>query len=254
MDLKLKGRHFLVTGGTRGIGRAIAMAFVEEGADVSICARNAKAVDEALAALRAKGASAFGRALDVADGKALEKFIKDAAGERGRLDGLVANASALSGGSEPGEFQKAFDVDLMHTRNAAEAAIPYLAKSGSGSIVAISSISGSEDYGYGSVSYGTMKAALFFYVKSLARHVAAKGIRANVVSPGTTYFKDGYWDEVKRNDPERFARTIAENPLGRMAAPEEIANVAVFLSSPAASFVSGANVVVDGTMTTRIPN
>ncbi len=127
-------------------------------------------------------------------------------------------------------------------------------KADSGSIVAISSISGSEDYGYGSVSYGTMKAALFFYVKSLARHVASQGIRANVVSPGTTYFKDGYWDDVKRNDPERFARTIAENPLGRMATPEEIANVVVFLSSPAASFVSGTNVVADGTMTTRIPN
>ena len=254
MDLKLKGRHFLVTGGTRGIGRAIAMTFAEEGADVSICARDAKAVDETLVVLRAKGVSAFGRALDVADGEPLAGFVEDAAKARGRLDGLVANASALSGGSEPNEFQKAFEVDLMHTRNAAEAAIPYLAKNGSGSIVAISSISGSEDYGYGSVSYGTMKAALFFYVKSLARHVASKGIRANVVSPGTTYFKDGYWDEVKRNDSERFARTIAENPLGRMATPEEIANVVVFLSSPVASFVSGANVVVDGTMTTRIPN
>lgn len=254
MDLKLKGRHVLVTGGTRGIGRAIALLFAGEGADVSICARDGKAVDETLKVLQAKGVKVFGRALDVADGKALAKFVEDAARVRGRLDGLVANASALAEGPGEEEFRKAFAVDLLHTRNAAEAAIPHLAKSTAGSIIAISSISGSEDYGYDSVSYGTMKAALFFYVKSLARHVAPMGIRANVVSPGTTYFEGGYWDEVKRNEPVRFARSVADNPLGRMATPEEIANVVVFLSSSAASFVSGTNVVVDGTLTTRIPN
>lgn len=254
MDLKLKGRHVLVTGGTRGIGRAIALLFAGEGADVSICARDGKAVAEMVETLGAKGVKAFGRGLDVADGKALAGFIADAAAARGRLDGLVANASALAEGAGEEEFRKSFEVDLMHTRNAAEAAIPHLAKSTAGSIIAISSISGSEDYGYDSVSYGTMKAALFFYVKSLARHVAPMGIRANVVSPGTTYFEGGYWDEVKRNEPVRFARNVADNPMGRMATPEEIANVVVFLSSPAASFVSGTNVVVDGTLTTRIPN
>jgi NAD(P)-dependent dehydrogenase (short-subunit alcohol dehydrogenase family) len=99
-----------------------------------------------------------------------------------------------------------------------------------------------------------MKAALFFYMKSLARHVAGRGIRANIVSPGTTYFEGGFWDRVKVNDPESFARTVNENPMKRMARPEEIADVAVFLSSARASFVSGANVVVDGTLTMRIPN
>jgi 3-oxoacyl-[acyl-carrier protein] reductase len=142
----------------------------------------------------------------------------------------------------------------MHTRNACEAAIPLLEKSGEGAIVAISSISGSEDYGYESSAYGTMKAALFFYVKSLARHVAARGIRANIVSPGTTYFEGGVWDRVKTDDPEGFARSLGENPMKRMARPEEIADVVVFLSSRRASFVSGANVVVDGTLTMRIPN
>ena len=151
-------------------------------------------------------------------------------------------------------FRQAFEIDLMHTRNACEAAIPFLEASGAGSIVAISSISGSEDYGYGSSAYGTMKAALFFYMKSLARHAAGRGIRANIVSPGTTYFEDGFWDRVKRNDPEGFARNVNENPMKRMARPEEIADVVVFLSSARASFVSGANIVVDGTLTMRIPN
>ena len=142
----------------------------------------------------------------------------------------------------------------MHTRNACEAAIPLLQQSGTGSIVAISSISGSEDYGYGSSAYGTMKAALFFYMKSLARHVAERGIRANIVSPGTTYFDGGFWDRVKVNDPGGFARQVNENPMKRMARPEEIADVVVFLSSARASFVSGANIVVDGTLTMRIPH
>jgi len=253
MDLDLTGKHFIITGGTRGIGRAIALAFADEGANVSICARDAGGVSESLQELRAKGIHAEGRALDVADEEELSTFIRDAANSRNRLDGIVANASALVSGFDAEDFDKAFRVDLMHTRNAAHAALPFLEKS-KGSIIAISSISGSEDYGYDSVAYGTMKAALFFYMKSLARHVAPKGIRANVVSPGTTFFKGGYWDEVRLNNPKRYTDSIESNPLGRMATPEEIANVVVFLASSKASFVAGTNVVVDGTATQRIPN
>jgi NAD(P)-dependent dehydrogenase (short-subunit alcohol dehydrogenase family) len=253
MDLELAGKHFIVTGGSRGIGRAIALAFVHEGANVSICARDAGGVSDALQELQAKGIHAEGRALDVANAEELASFIQDAATSRKRLDGLVANASALASGSDVQDFEQAFRVDLMHTRSAAHAALPFLEES-KGSIIAISSISGTEDYGYASVAYGTMKAALFFYIKSLARHVAPKGIRANVVSPGTTFFKGGYWDEVRLNDPKRYVESVDGNPLGRMATPEEIANVVVFLASGKASFVSGTNVVVDGTATQRIPN
>jgi 3-oxoacyl-[acyl-carrier protein] reductase len=254
MELGLKGKRALVTGGTKGIGRAIAFGLAAEGADVAICARDAKAVAATVKDLKASGTTAFGAGLDVSDKEALEGFVKDSARVLGGLDILVCNASALADGSGEEAFRQAFEIDLMHTRNACEAAIPFLEASGAGSIVAISSISGSEDYGYGSSAYGTMKAALFFYVKSLARHVAARGIRANIVSPGTTYFEGGFWDRVKLNDPEGFARNVNENPMKRMARPEEIADVVVFLSSARASFVSGANVVVDGTLTMRIPN
>lgn len=254
MELGLRGKRALVTGGTKGIGRAIAFAFAAEGADVAICARDAKAVAATVAELKATGVAAFGAALDVGDGEALRGFVNQAASALGGLDAVVANASALSSGASEEAFRKAFDIDLMHTRNLAEAALPFLENSQQGSFCAISSVSGEEDYGFGSVSYGTMKAALFFYVKSLARHVAPKGIRANIVSPGTTYFKNGYWHQVEHNDPERFARNLAENPMGRMASPEEIANVVVFLASAAASFVAGVNISVDGTLTIRIPN
>jgi 3-oxoacyl-[acyl-carrier protein] reductase len=217
MDLKLKGKRALVTGATRGIGRAIAFGLAAEGCHVALCARDERAVEDTVEALTATGVTAWGRALDVRDGTALRRFVDDAADTLRGLDILVCNASALATGASEDAFRDAFEIDLMHTRNAAEATLPHMEKAGSGSIVAISSVSGSEDYGYTSSAYGTMKAALFFYVKSLARHLAPKGIRANVVSPGTTLFEGGFWDEVRLNEPERFARNIARNPLGRMA-------------------------------------
>lgn len=253
MDLHLAQTHILITGATRGIGRAIAFAAADEGANISFCARDAAAVSAMAAELLAKGVKAFGRALDVADETALTAFINDAAEHFGQLDGVVANASALVEGSSREAFELAFNVDLMHTRCAAETSRPHLEKSKQGALVAISSISGSEAYGYGSVAYGTMKAAMFFYVKSYARKVAKHGIRANLVSPGTTFFEGGFWDKIKHNDPASFADNIAFNPMGRMATPEEIANVAVFLLSPKAGFVSGEAVTVDGAATLRIP-
>lgn len=254
MDLGLAGKRAVVTGGTKGIGRAIAFGLAAEGAHVAICARDAAAVTATAADLRRQGVNGFGAAVDVRQRAALEGFIQDAARALGGIDILVCNASALARGAGEDAFRQAFELDLLHTRNACEAALPHLEASDAGAIVAISSISGSEDYGYGSAAYGTMKAALFFYVKSLARHVAAKGIRANLVSPGTTYFEGGFWDEVKKKDPEGFAQNLAANPMKRMARPEEIADMAVFLASQRASFVSGANIVVDGTLTSRIPN
>ncbi|MGQ0486594.1 MAG: SDR family NAD(P)-dependent oxidoreductase [Hyphomicrobiales bacterium] len=254
MDLQLKGKRALVTGGTRGIGRAIAFGFADEGADVAVCARDALAVARMVAALKGRGVNAFGRPVDVADGAALAEFVHDAAAAFGGLDCAVANASALASGADEAAFRQAFEVDMMHTRNLAEAAMPYLEKSGTGSFTAIASVSGSEDYGFEDAAYGSMKSALLFYVKSMARYVAAKGVRANVVSPGMTYFKDGFWHKVEETAPDDFAAAVAASPMGRLAKPEEIANAVVFLSSAAAGFVSGVNFVVDGTLTRRIQN
>ncbi|MGR9466253.1 SDR family NAD(P)-dependent oxidoreductase [Rhizobium leguminosarum] len=251
MDLQLTGKKALVTGSTRGIGLAIAERLALEGADVAICARSGDAVEDAVKALESKGGKAWGRSVDVKDPAALRSWVESAAAALGGVDILVANASALSFGLSIEAFQSAFDVDLIHTVTAVEAVMPHLERSRAGSIVAIGSIGGVEDSelnAYTEVSYGAIKAALHFYIKSLARTVAPKGIRANVVSP----VDGGAWDRIKSEQPEDFRNAVAMIPMGRMARPEEIANVVAFTASPAASYVNGANLVVDGAFTRRI--
>jgi NAD(P)-dependent dehydrogenase (short-subunit alcohol dehydrogenase family) len=251
MDLGLKGKRAVVTGGTKGIGRAIAETFAAEGANVSICARKAEEVDATVAALHAKGVSACGRALDVADGAALAAWIAASAGELGGIDALVCNVSALAVGDTADTWEKSFRTDMMHTVNAVAAAVPHLERSGSGSIVLISSVSGFEvDFAAG--SYGALKAALIHYAKGLSRQLVAKGIRVNCVSPGNTYFDGGIWQTIERNMPDLYASTLKVNPTGRFGTPAEVANGVVFLASPAASRISGANLVIDGALTVAV--
>lgn len=143
MDLQLKGRRALVTGGTKGIGRAIAFGLAAEGCDVAICARNAAEVAATAAGLQATGVKAYGARADVSDQAAVAQLVRDAAGALGGLDILVCNASAFASGSGEEAFRAAFEVDLLHTRTACETALPWLEASGAGAIIAISSISGS---------------------------------------------------------------------------------------------------------------
>ncbi len=249
MDLQLKGLKAIVTGGTKGIGLAIARRLAAEGADVAICARDATAVAATATALHEAGAAqALGAAVDVADGPALRAWVGDVAAQWGGLDIVVANVSALAIGNDIESWRKEFETDLLGTVNLVDAAMPFLERSKAGSIVAISSVSGREvDFAAG--PYGTFKAALIHYVQGLAYQLASKGIRANTVSPGNVYFKGGVWDWIEHNDPKLYADSLALNPTGRMATPEEIANAVAFVASPAASFVSGTNLVVDGALT-----
>ena len=249
MDLGLDGLKALVTGGTRGIGRAIVERLAAEGAEVAFCARDAAAVSMLADGLG--GGRAHGAAVDVADGDALKAWVEEAARAMGGLDIVIPNVSALGGALGEEGWRRGFDIDIMGTVRAIDAAMPWLEKSAAAAIVVIATTAALEEF-FGVRPYASVKAALVNHTSILATNLAPKGIRANTVSPGTVYFEDGTWGRRKREAPEAFRMALERNPMGRMGRPEEVANAAVFLASPAASFITGANLVVDGGLTRRV--
>ena len=248
MDLGLRGAKALVSGGTKGIGRAIVETLAAEGCDVAFCARNADEVASAATALSGRGTKVIGGVLDVADAAGMAAWVSQAATALGGIDIVVANVSALAiPGNEAG-WQSGFATDMMGTVRFVNAAMPWLEQSSRAAIVTISSVSGREiDFAAG--PYGAFKAAIVHYTQGLAYHLAGKGIRANTVSPGNTYFAGGVWDQIEHSNPDLFKQALAMNPMGRMGTPQEMANAVAFLASTAASFVSGTNFVVDGALT-----
>lgn len=251
MDLGLRGKKAIVTGATRGIGRAIADLLAAEGCDLAICARNQEAVHETAAVLARAGVKATGAAVDVADLASLRRWIGEAAASLGGLDIFVANVSALAQGMDEEAWRRGFEIDVMSTVFGIEAALPFIEKSDAGSVVVVGSTALAEVYGP-TRSYAAVKAAVVPYVKGLARNLAAKNIRANMVSPGNVYFEGGVWNIVEQRNPEMFQAMLARNPTGRMGTPEEVANAVVFLASPRASFITGTNLIVDGALTQRV--
>jgi 3-oxoacyl-[acyl-carrier protein] reductase len=250
MDLQLDGTRVLVTGGTRGIGRAIVQAFLEEGATVGFCARSADEVTATQDALKDAG-NVTGSAVDVGDGDALAAWVEKCAQAFGGLDVVVANVSALAIPDTEENWQASLNVDLMHTVRLVRAAMPHLEGSDAASIIAISSVSGRES-DFASGPYGTAKTAIIGYINGLALQLAGKGIRANTVSPGNTYFDGGVWQSIETGNPELYDMAVGLNPTGHMGTPEEIAGPVVFLASRVASRISGTNLVVDGALTRGI--
>jgi NAD(P)-dependent dehydrogenase (short-subunit alcohol dehydrogenase family) len=248
MDLGLQGLRAIVTGGTRGIGRAIVEVLAAEGAAVTFCARTEVDVKATAETLAKDGRTVTGHVVDVADQDALRRWITASAAELGGLDIVVANVSALAIPDQAANWQASYDVDMMGTVNLVKAAMPYLEQSHAASILTISSVSGREiDFAAG--PYGVFKAAIVHYTQGLAYQLAGQGIRANSLSPGNTYFAGGVWESIEQHNPELFTTAMALNPTGRMASPAEVARAAAFLCSPAASFITGTNLLVDGALT-----
>ena len=251
MDLRIKDKTALVTGGTRGIGRAIVEAFVAEGANVAFCARNADEVTATEKALAGGGSKVVGTAMNVKNSEAVTAWVDGSAEEFGGIDMVVSSVSALAIPDTEENWIESIAVDLMGTVHLVKASIPHLEKSTAPSIVAISSVSGRES-DFASGPYGTVKTAIIAYIAGVAFQLAEKGIRANTVSPGNTYHEGGVWPSIERDNPELFAFAMGLNPTKRMGTPQETAASVVFLSSPLSSRTTGANLLIDGALTRGI--
>lgn len=251
MDLGLSGKNAVITGSTRGIGRAIANLLADEGVNLAICARNQEEVDKAVKELSAKGVKVTGAAVDGADKEAYQGWITAAGKELGGIDILVPCVSGKGGQLDEAGWNLNIELDLLGTTRAIEAAMPALKASNSGAIICIGSTAAVEEFG-GPMTYNAIKAAVIVHAKQLALALAPEGIRVNCVSPGPTMVKGGDWDYIKNNLPDVYSAALAAQPMGRLGTPEEIASAVVFLASPAASWITGTNLVADGGATKRV--
>lgn len=248
MDLGLQGKRAIVTGGRRGLGFATAQALAQEGCNVAICARGD--VSGAVAALTSYGTVATGGSVDVADAAAYTTWLSEAVEALGGCDVFVHNVSAAAGRGEEAWFAN-LQLDVLALVRAQDVVVPAMEAAGGGAIVCMSSIAAQEEFA-GPGSYGPMKAAMTAYAANLSQALAPKRIRVNVVSPGPIFFEGGSWDAIKQHMSSFYEDTLRRMPLQRLGEPHEVANAVAFLASPAASLITGANLVIDGGYTRRI--
>jgi 3-oxoacyl-[acyl-carrier protein] reductase len=241
----LTGKRVVVAGGSRGIGRAIALAFADAGAAVSICARGPDALNATAGEIAAKAVASHAAVCDLADGAAIAEYVAAAGRALGGIDVLVNNASGFGMTDDEAGWMVGINVDLMATIRASHAALPLIEKAGGGAILNIASISG---YGASarSAPYAAVKAAVINYTMSQGLMLAAKKIRVNAIAPGSIEFPGGMWEQRKTSNPQLYNGILRSIPWGRLGHPEEIASVAVFLCSDAARWVTGQTLTVDG--------
>ena len=239
------GRRVVIMGGSRGIGRSIALGFARAGAAVGICARGGDALEATLREIEACGAVGYAATADLAQAADIARFIPDAAAALGGINVLVNNASGFGAADDEAGWAVSVDVDLMATVRASAAALPFLERAGEGAIVNVTSISAMRSTKR-NPPYGAIKAAVIHYTGSQARTLAARGIRVNAVAPGSIEFPGGTWERRRTEDPALSDSTLASIPFGRMGTPEEIAEVVLFLASARARWVTGQTIIADG--------
>jgi 3-oxoacyl-[acyl-carrier protein] reductase len=245
MNIELTGKRAVICGGSRGIGRAIALACAEAGAAVSICARGAETLEKTRGQIAAFGHKAHAGVCDLADKAQIARYIADAAEALGGIDILVNNASAFGTTDDEAGWGASLEVDLLATVRATWAATPFLEGSGAGAILNISSISAFHP-SVRTTPYGVAKAAVVQYTQNRAAALAKKGVRVNCICPGSIEFPGGSWERHKTNNLQLYNAILRSIPFGRLGHPEEVARVALFLVSPLANWVTGQTISVDG--------
>jgi 3-oxoacyl-[acyl-carrier protein] reductase len=251
MNLGLDGKVAVVTGATRGIGRSIAESLASEGCRIVFCARNSQEVEDLQRSLDVQGVAAKGFVADVGEETAYRAFLSAALDAFGGVDVFVPVVAAKPGLGDERFWRNSLEIDVLGTVRGCEALAPSMASRGGGAIVLISSTAALESF-VGPMAYNAMKAALINYAKNLSQTVASQQIRVNAVAPGPVYFPGGIWAQREASAPQRFREILDQIPMGRMATPGDVANVVTFLASPAAGFVTGTTVIVDGGFTKRV--
>jgi 3-oxoacyl-[acyl-carrier protein] reductase len=249
MDLGLKGKRALVTGATKGLGRAIAETLLAEGASVAICARTQADVEAAVAQLSAHG-TVFGQAIDAGDATSLRGWVAASAEQLGGIDIYVHNTSGKPARSFEG-WEKNFHVDLMSLIHGVDAASAALADGG-GSLISIGTTATAEHFASGSGSYSAFKSAVTNWTLGQAQVLGAKGIRCNVVSPGPIFIEGGDWDRIKQGMAPFFEATEKAHPGGHMGTAQDVADAVAFLGSERARHINGVNLTVDGGFLKRV--
>jgi 3-oxoacyl-[acyl-carrier protein] reductase len=245
MPFDFANKRVSVTGGSRGIGRAIALGFAAAGADVSICARGAAALDATRAELAATGRRAHAATCDLADEAAVRRYVMEAGAALGGIDVLVNNASGFGMGDDEAGWSAGLSVDVMATVRASHAALALLEAANGSSIINVASISGYRA-STRAPAYGAVKAVVMHYTASQAAALASSGIRVNCIAPGSIEFPGGHWESLRLAKDPLYSQILAKIPFGRMGTPDEVAGVALFLASTEARWITGQTIVVDG--------
>jgi 3-oxoacyl-[acyl-carrier protein] reductase len=249
MDLQLKGKVAMLTGASRGLGRAMAQALAAEGVRLSICARGADALEQAAAQLKAAGAELLAHAADVCDPSLMQSWVQATVKQFGGVDILINNAGgarvgALGQVSEEA-WQQAFELNFFSAVRLSRLCANEMEKRGGGVIINISSIYGRE--AGGPLTYNSSKSAMISFTKMLARELATRQIRVNSVAPGSILYPGGTWERAFQANPAFEKDFISHDfPAGRLGKPEEVAYAVVMLVSPLASWITGVCLPVDG--------